>query len=447
MTRPPSKSRGDGGKGGKEEVATEMGGTPGAFAIMLWSHIQVLYMWYSLDSHNGYLWRPTADELVKFRDAFLARAMPTQEVMVPYAVFFVAQLVLAQFMPGMWMQGLPVAARGGRRLWYLCNAYTVFYTFVGLVAGLHYYGVWSLSSLTTELGRYMFIMMVVGDVTSLVWYFYGVFTEGGTGRPVYDFFMGTSLNPRVGVADVKMVSEARWSWLTLFLITLSACVKQYEERGSVSYELLFMLFAHWLYANACAKGEHFIVTTWDMTTEKYGWMLNFWNICGVPFVYTFPSSYLVRHPEVCVNSPIMFLYTFALCGVYYVWDVSNFQKNDLRLRRVGENEVRKRNLFPVLPGSRIENPKTLATPHGELLIDGMYKYARKINYMCDILMAFLWGCSSHFTAFFPFFYCVFFSGFIFTRWQRDDERCAKKYGAHWDQYKRIVPYVFIPGVF
>ena len=29
---------------------------------------------------------------------------------------------------------------------------------------------------------------------------------------------------------------------------------------------------------------------------------------------------------------------------------------------------------------------------------------------------------------------------------RDDETCAEKYGADWAEYKRQVPYMFIPGV-
>jgi len=43
---------------------------------------------------------------------------------------------------------------------------------------------------------------------------------------------------------------------------------------------------YWFYSNACAKGEHYIPTTWDMFYEKFGWMLNFWNFAGVPFLYS-----------------------------------------------------------------------------------------------------------------------------------------------------------------
>ena len=101
-----------------------------------------------------------------------------------------------------------------------------------------------------------------------------------TGIVIYDFFMGTVLYPRIGEVDIKMIAECRWSWLTLMILTMSCAMKQYENLGYVSREMGVMLVAHWLYSNATVKGEHYIPCTWDMFHEKFGWMLNFWNITG-----------------------------------------------------------------------------------------------------------------------------------------------------------------------
>ena len=46
--------------------------------------------------------------------------------------------------------------------------------------------------------------------------------------------------------------QVRVSWITLFLITCSAAVAQYEELGHVTAPMVLMLLAHWLYTNACA---------------------------------------------------------------------------------------------------------------------------------------------------------------------------------------------------
>lgn len=47
--------------------------------------------------------------------------------------------------------------------------------------------------------------------------------------------------------------------------------------------------------------------------------------------------------------------------------------------------------FPIFPWARLEKPKLLKTPYGSLVVDGYYKYARKLNYTADILMALSWG--------------------------------------------------------
>ena len=110
--------------------------------------------------------------------------------------------------------------------------------------------------------------------------FLDVFVFYRTGIIIYDFFMGTVLYPRIGEVDIKMIAECRWSWLTLMILTMSCAMKQYENLGYVSREMGVMLVAHWLYSNATVKGEHYIPCTWDMFHEKFGWMLNFWNITG-----------------------------------------------------------------------------------------------------------------------------------------------------------------------
>lgn len=43
--------------------------------------------------------------------------------------------------------------------------------------------------------------------------------------------------------------------MQLFLLTLSAALKQREELGYISNSMIIMIVAHFLYANACMKGE------------------------------------------------------------------------------------------------------------------------------------------------------------------------------------------------
>lgn len=47
----------------------------------------------------------------------------------------------------------------------------------------------------------------------------------------------------------------------------------------------------------------------------------------------------------------------------------------------------------------------------------------------------------------PYFYIVYMFILLNDRIGRDNERCQKKYGKYWDEYKRMVPYKLIPFIY
>eukprot|EP00438_Fugacium_kawagutii_P034660 Skav203540 [mRNA] locus=scaffold2230:136002:136637:- [translate_table: standard] len=54
---------------------------------------------------------------------------------------------------------------------------------------------------------------------------------------------------------VKMVAETRVSWTLLLLITLGCFIESQKKLGTASLSpVAFMVLAHLLYGNACAKG-------------------------------------------------------------------------------------------------------------------------------------------------------------------------------------------------
>jgi len=255
-----------------------------------------------------------------------------------------------------------------------------------------------------------------------------------------------------------MLAEIRISWFLLFLLTLSCAVKHVELTGTVSLPLCFMVLCHGLYANATAKGEHYVPPTWDIFYEKYGWMLAWWNLAGVPFLYCAQSVFILSRARIALAAGatveesatippwLVGVLTVALLAAYYVWDTANSQKNHFRLVTTG-GTVADRWTFPKFSFGTIANPRHIVTQRGTpLLTDGWYRYARKIHYTADIVMAVLWGASCGFTHFIPFFYAVFFTSMIIHRYLRDDHRCAVKYGDDWKRYVATVPYVFIPGL-
>ena len=151
----------------------------------------------------------------------------------------------------------------------------------------------------------------------------------------------------------------------------------------------FMLMAHFLYANACAKGEELIITSWyvpdlgkwmeltgyrDMYYEKWGFMLIFWNLAGVPMSYCHCTLYLANHdPSTYKWNPLALgllfvMYLFA----YWVWDTCNSQKNLFRAQERGKPVNRK--TFPQLPWKAVKNPVCIKTKTGDsILCDGWCK--------------------------------------------------------------------------
>lgn len=95
-------------------------------------------------------------------------------------------------------------------------------------------------------------------------------THRMSGNLLYDYFMGACLNPRIGHVDLKMWAEIRVPWPVLFYLSLSCLLKQYETYGTVTVPMAFMVLAHFLYVNACQKGEECIPVSWDIFYEKDG---------------------------------------------------------------------------------------------------------------------------------------------------------------------------------
>lgn len=421
---------------------------------MLCSFVLGMCFRYCQETNSGSLVIPTSVDDIKFHawsawQMILRSGIPSVTTWAIYALFFVVQIVLAMFMPGVTMYGLPTQPHGVR-LPYLCNGYTCYYLCLFGALLVHFTGVFNLTYIVDHYGEFLIASMLIGDVTSLMWYVYGLATadeyNGGhmrSGNPIYDFFMGTILYPRIGIVDIKMVAECRWSWTTLIMITLSCALKQYEQTGDISAQMLFMLFAHWLYSNATAKGEHCIPCTWDMFHENFGWMLNFWNVSGVPFMYTFQSLYILKNQaKISENYPlalIIFNYTLLIVA-YYVFDSANSQKATIKVKV-------ERSTFPQVPWGVLEEPvRFIYTPYGNLLVDGWYAFGRKLQYTGDILMALSWGLACGFHSLLPYWYCFFFTCMIIHRQSRDEVKCSAKYGKYWKMYTDRVPNVFFPSL-
>ncbi|KAF8634576.1 hypothetical protein AX17_004166 [Amanita inopinata Kibby_2008] len=434
----------------------EFGGPWGVVAIMTGFPVLMYYLWICLWFYDGKLVHPTStDDIVPFLwkmwEHIRVDASPNCYAWKVYSgnVFF--QLFLAYIMPGYMQEGLPVPSLGYKTLMYNCNALTSLYATLIAAGALHYTGIFRLTEIIDNYGHLMTVSIIWGFAVSFGMYFIAVLTKTQirmSGNFIYDVFMGASLNPRIGPVDLKMWAEVRIPWVIVFFLSVSGACKQYENFGSVTPNMIFMCLATGLYLNACAKGEECIPQTWDIYHEKWGFMVIFWNLAGVPFSYVYSVVYMASHdPETYrFSTPTYVLLFGTLSTAYYVWDTSMAQKSHFKMQTQGIYKFRK--TFPQLPGNTVKNPTYIQTAHGNrLLTSGWWAYSRKPNYVADWIMSFTWGAVIGTATVIPYFYSVFFITVLIHRCSRDFERCSIKYGKGWERYCQVVKYKFIPYVY
>ncbi|KAH8829895.1 ergosterol biosynthesis ERG4/ERG24 [Flagelloscypha sp. PMI_526] len=434
----------------------EFGGPWGVFAIMTGFPLLMYYLWICLWFYDGKLVHPSSVDniqpfLWKMWNHVKTDASPNVYAWKVYSGNIFFQLFLASVMPGWKQEGLPVPSLGHKTLMYNCNAIWSLYATMITAACLHYTGTFRLTEIIDNYGHLMTVAMIWGFGVSFGMYFWAVATRTTirmSGNFLYDVFMGAILNPRIGSIDLKMWAEVRVPWVIVFFLAVSGACKQYEELGYVTPNMAFMCLATWFYINACAKGEELIPQTWDMYHEKWGFMVIFWNLAGVPFSYVYSVVYMASQDPSKYQfstSTYVLMYT-VLCTAYYIWDTSMAQKSHFKMETQGITTFRK--TFPQLPWNHVKNPTYIQTQHGNrLLTSGWWAYSRKPNYVADWTMAFCWGAIVGSASIIPYFYSVFFITVLIHRTTRDFERCAIKYGKDWEKYCQIVPAKFIPGIY
>ena len=249
----------------------EFGGPWGVAAMMIGFPPLMWYMWIGATYYDGHLPIPVSgqgltDFLSQLIHLVYEGAYPSAKAWIIYWGFIVFEAVCYMYLPGVWTIGKPLDHEGGKQLRYYCSGVWSFYTTIVVVALLHLTGWFPLYTVLDEFGPLLSVAIISGFLVSVVAYWSALHRGAQhrmSGYPIYDFFMGAELNPRLfDILDLKMFSEVRIPWYTLFLISAAAATRQYEQFGYVSGEMGFVLMAHFLYANAPSKGEEFIPPTW-----------------------------------------------------------------------------------------------------------------------------------------------------------------------------------------
>ncbi|KAJ1902350.1 erg24, C-14 sterol reductase [Kickxella alabastrina] len=254
---------------------------------------------------------------------------------------------------------------------------------------------------------------------------------GNSGNPVYDFFIGRELNPRIGSLDVKVFCELRPGIMGWILLNVCFAIKQYKDQGSVSVSMWLAIVPQIWYCIETLIFEDKVLTTMDVTTDGFGWMLSFGDLTWVPFMYTVQARYLSFTPVTLSTPYAAFLAGMATCS-YLVFRLSNNEKNAFRTN-------------PNDP--KVQHLKYITTESGSrLLISGWWGAARHINYTGDWMLGLAQCLATGMNTPMTYFFSGYFLVLLVHRNYRDEHKCHEKYKKDWDKYCEIVPYMFIPYV-
>lgn len=256
---------------------------------------------------------------------------------------------------------------------------------------------------------------------------------GNSGNHIYDFFIGRELNPRSlqSSFDWKEFCELRPGLIGWAVLNAAFASVQKDKLGYVSGSMILINIFQGLYVWDALYQERAILTTMDITTDGFGFMLVFGDLCWVPFLYSLQARYLVDYdPNLGVLELILIV--MVNFGGYAIFRGANSQKDAFRRN---PNDV------------SVQHLQYLQTKRGtRLLTSGYWGMARKINYTGDWIMALSWCLVCGFGSIVPYFYAIYFCILLIHRSERDDHMCHVKYGDDWIKYKKLVPYRFIPGI-
>ena len=201
-----------------------------------------------------------------------------------------------------------------------------------------------------------------------------------------------------------------------------------------------------------------MLTTIDITTDGFGFMLAFGDLVWLPFIYSLQARYLAVYPVHLGLSGVALVLAPQAIG-YYIFRSANNEKNRFR---TDPNDP------------RVSHLTYIKTKHGSRLItSGWWGTARHINYLGDWIMAWSYclptgmagylvqrssvlsmnnkeavqGDARGWGMLFTYFYLLYFAVLLIHREMRDEEKCLRKYGESWEEYRKKVPWRILPYVY
>ncbi|CAE6374382.1 unnamed protein product [Rhizoctonia solani] len=420
----------------------EFFGPPGAAAVAIGTPIVVYGLYYNCSEASGVCqlppwWFPL--QVVKaVSDADWWKSIFDMEATVAYFTWYAFIVAAWYVLPGEWLEGTEL--RTGGRKEYKFNALSTFLLNISLVFGWiltfgpqsftfiydHWVGLCTAVILNSLIhATYCYIMSTRNEDQRVL------ALGGNSGNIIYDWFIGRELNPSIGSFDIKSFAELRPGLILWFMINLSSACKQLTHRGTwyPTDSMMLVILFQGVYIIDAIYNERAILTTMDITTDGFGFMLAFGSMAWVPLTYSLQARYLAfNHVELGWFWTSV-IFTIHALG-FWIFRGSNNEKNEFR----NGNNPKSLTSFKTERGTR-------------LLTSGWWGICQHPNYLGDWIMALSYSLPTGFNTPITYFYCSYFMILLLHRQMRDEEACRKKYGKDWDIYTRIVRWKIVPYIY
>jgi protein-S-isoprenylcysteine O-methyltransferase Ste14 len=346
---------------------------------------------------------------------------------------YLSVLVLHVILPGRWVEGY-VFDPAGRRLRYRLNGLLVF---VVVVAG------WSALAASGWLPWDFFYlhrvsMLVTAFLIGIVFSLAIVLPGPRTGKSwLAELYLGRFENPQWGAGrvDAKMFLYLVGA-VMLELLVLSFAAHHYlayPSDPSPGVRLYAALFSFFLVEYLFFERVH--LYTYDFVAERVGLKLGWGCLVFYPFFYCVGLWYAADLPNPHSSSILLFGAASSFFAGWVLARGANLQKY----------------LFKTQPQRTSFGPlsqNALSDGERRVLIGGFWGLSRHINYLGELLMATGLALSLGYPgAIWPWLYPIYYLVLLLPRQVADDQRCAEKYGAIWDQYRRAVPARIVPWIY
>ena len=310
------------------------------------------------------------------------------------------------------------------------NGLSLFLLSYAVVAIGGYFGWFSLSALHTHFAALFVVTNVFAFALSGWLYWRGADAPAEENAGFWHgYFFGRELNPRLLGVDLKMFSY-RPSLIGLALVNLSFAVVQYQTYGELTLAMTLYQIFTFLYVCNYFQFEQGMIYTWDIVSERFGWMLVWGDYAFVPFFYCLTGWWLVDATAPAL--PPLAATGLVLLFVFGFW-----------LFR-GANEQKHR--FKQNPDIRIWG-KPAETLDGRLLVSGFWGIGRHLNYTGEICIYLAFTLTAGFASLAPLLLPAWLVVLLSHRCLRDERRCRAKYGELWERYVRRARFAMLPFVY